>query len=263
MVPLCLQSGLLTAEAQTSAVYLTVQRSAAHHFGLHYQIGRRRVCRCTFRHCYPVSEPTLYRIEAAKRAEAADAYALRAKTPLMASNHRHDGGVLQQERGHRGMACVAWLRKYVAQVCEQIPDMALRLLPFRKLADMHREYELEQLSNPANPPPVKVDTFRRTFHHHPDFADCKISDAKCNFGRCPTCRKGEMAIRRSAKGYDGFKLAAAKFDRYQHLLGVKMEKVSYYFEREMSRSPVALKVSLIIDKVRMSSAWGPCLQPIC
>jgi hypothetical protein len=203
-----------------------------------------------------VSEPSLYRYEAAKRVEAADAYALREKKPPDGSDLKHDG-MEQMDRGYRGMHCIAWLRKYVAQACEHIPDVALRLLPCRKLADMHREYEEDQKSNPSSPLPVKVDAFRRIFHHCPDFADCKISDSKCNFGRCSTCRKGEMAIRRSAKGdhYEG--LAAAKFDRYQHLLQIKMEKVSYYFEREMSRSPVALKVSLIIDKVLLALASIP------
>lgn len=255
-MPPCLQAGLLTAERHASAITIKIQRPASCQFKLRYQIGRRNVCRCIWRHCYPVSEPSLYRYEAAKRAEAANAYALRDKKPPDGSDLKHDG-MEQMDRGYRGMHCIAWLRKYVAQACEHIPDVALRLLPCRKLADMHREYQEDQKSNPSSPLPVKVDAFRRIFHHCPDFADCKISDSKCNFGRCSTCRKGEMAIRRSAKGdhYEG--LAAAKFDRYQHLLQIKMEKVSYYFEREMSRSPVALKVSLIIDKVLLALASIP------
>ena len=245
------------ADGVPDGVQITVQRQPPQATGMIYKIGRRRVCRSVFQQRYPVSSPSLYRFEQAKREEAADAYANREK--------QLEGGNFDSNKGLRGSLCVAWLLKYVEFNCERIPDIAMRLLPCRKLADMWREYTLDTKAATHGNAPVQLDQFRRLFRNAPEMCDCRISDSKRNFGKCATCRKGEMRIRKASKGNDPEELAAAKFDRYQHLMGLRMEKVSYYFEREMSRSPVALKVSLIIDKVRhppttsiASSADFPC-----
>ena len=51
-----------------------------------------------------------------------------------------------------------------------------------------------------------------------------------------------------------------KAERFKHLLGMRVEKMSYYTERELSRSPCGLKVTLIIDKMDSAKNVVPCFS---
>lgn len=232
-----LQVSSLVASINNGVVFISVERSPPATTGMVYRVNRRRVCRNTFRIHYPVSESTLSRLEREKRLDAVEAYATRKRKA-------------QEKSCLRGDTCVAWLLMYAAQTSELIPDVELRLLPCRKLIDMWREYARDQKERgPDAPKPVEVARFRDLFHHHPFLANIKISNSKCNFGRCTICRQGEAANRKAAKSTDTADLIKSRHERQQHLQGIRLEKVSYYFEREMARSPVGLKITLIIDKV--------------
>jgi len=125
---------------------------------------------------------------------------------------------------------------------------------------MHKEYEADQRLNPDAPPYVKIDTFRRSFHSHPDLADVQISDMKRTFGRCPVCRRGEKGIASAIRKGDPERYVREKAERKLHLVRMRMEKLNYYFEREMARSPVALKITLIIDKMDQAKNNVPCFS---
>ena len=259
-----------------------------------YQIrhskGYRVVCRNTFRRHFPLSRPTFYRLEAERRSGVLEPYSTRAKQYAKGTGNSWKPGINDASSTHvsRGSLCVSWLLTYAAQNSELIPDVDIRLLPYRKLSSMHREYvadheaakrlqsrlapheaghdvdtnvcseaSQDEASEGLEPQlkdlqPVTVNHFRELFNHHPLLKQCKISNSKCNFGRCTICRKGEQRIRKAAKSNNPQDLVLARFERHQHLLGMRLEKVSYYFEREMARSPVGLKITLIIDKVRRS-----------
>lgn len=54
------------------------------------------------------------------------------------------------------------------------------------------------------------------------------------------------------------RLQQSKAEREIHLTQVRMEKVSYYYEREMARSVGGLKITLIIDKMDSAKNVVPC-----
>ena len=115
-------------------VKIKVQRRAPSPQGMVYKIGRRHVCRCIFRHRFPVSSASMYRYEAAKRKEAVSAYALR-KSKAVDIENRHDSSeTVESVREYRGMLCVAWLLKYAEETwinydglvyCAQVPNNIL------------------------------------------------------------------------------------------------------------------------------------------
>ena len=126
---------------------------------------------------------------------------------------------------------------------------------------MHLEYKANQLLNPHAPKYVEIDTFRRTFHSHPDLKDVAISDMKRMFGRCPICRwslasrpplllqrdfltwhfgrRGEKAIASAIRKGDPEEYVRQKADRKLHLVRMRVEKLNYYFEREVCPTHMA------------------------
>lgn len=136
--------------------------------------------------------------------------------------------------------------------------------------------------NPDAPKHVEIDRFRTIFKTHPHLQDVQISNMKRNFGKCPICRlrrypattsvvavisggslcgrRGEKGIASAIRKGDADEYVRRKADRMLHLIHCRMEKLNYYFEREMARSPVAVKMTLIIDKMDQSKNMACPLQ---
>ena len=125
---------------------------------------------------------------------------------------------------------------------------------------MHSEYALDVSANagPAGPKALGVDQFRQHFKTAPDLRNVCISNLKRNFCRCPTCRRLEKGVQRAIKNKDPLVLEVKKEERRQHLLLMRSEKMNYYYEREMARAPVGLKITLIIDKMDSAKNVVPC-----
>lgn len=80
---------------------------------------------------------------------------------------------------------------------------------------------------------------------------------KRNFSKCSECVELTGAVTNALKGHNAEDLEKAKAERLAHYMLARSDKIHYWKQRWEARSPVACKLTLIIDKMDSAKNYIP------
>lgn len=169
---------------------------------------------------------------------------------LQRAPHDVDDAVKLDRESKKRHSVVSWFTQYAEEIHEKLPDSDKVLLPKLLWKDMHQQYSDDMAAAGYSSQQIAAKThFRRTFDHAPELAHMEITQYKRNFSRCSLCIELTSNVNAALKGHDRTKIERAKTARLEHYIIARSDKLHYWQQRWQARSPLALKITLIIDKM--------------
>lgn len=145
---------------------------------------------------------------------------------------------------------VTWFTQYAAEVTEKLPDCDKILLPRMLWTDLHKQFVSDmQDAGHGEGDIAGRHHFRKTFTVAEELKHMEMTTYKRNFSKCATCVKLTAKVNHAMKSHDAQKLHKAKDERLAHYMLARSDKLHYWQQRWQSRSAVALKLTLIVDKM--------------
>lgn len=145
---------------------------------------------------------------------------------------------------------ITWFNQYAVEVTEKLPDSDCVLLPRMEWQDLHNMFKSDMMAAGYDDGDICTgDHFRKTFHNADELRYLQMTTFKRNFSKCSGCVTLTAAVLSALKSHDGTATEKAKAARYEHYVLARSDKIHYWQQRWQARSPVALKITLIIDKM--------------
>lgn len=204
-------------------------------------IGTRAVCREIFCAHWCIGPATLERF--VRRVRSGDA-------PLQSQSAENGQKSALDRECKKRHSVVSWFTQYAEEIHEKLPDSDKVLLPRVMWKDMHKQYADDMAAAGYDGKyTAAMSHFRRTFDRAPELVNMEITRYKRNFSRCSVCIQLTSDVNAALKGHDCRKIEKAKTARLEHYIIARSDKLHYWQQRWQARSPVALKLTLIIDKM--------------
>jgi len=212
--------------------------SAARGQPLNLMVGSRVVCPTVYCDHWCISQAQLDRYVRLVKAGHLELPCTRDDTQIRSRDSR--------KRDH----VITWFLQYAAEVTEKLPDYDRVLLPRMLWCDLYRQFEVDMTSAGYCEADIcGPDHFRITFQKAEELSHLAMTTFKRNFTKCKTCVSTTAAVTAALKAHDARAAERAKAERLAHYMLARSDKLHYWQQRWQARSPVAIKLTLIIDKM--------------